>query len=1343
MKKKLSLLFISLLLCFGYVNAESMEDKVSISSGGNELVGYHWVQSYTKKSTSINHDFSKSATYKGLASAQAACKRLTGSSDPNACVYSPTVQKYTCKLDGADNMVPQACREHLAHGKACKVQSKGNYLCELSGVTKSGSGRGVQNNCNEYCKKYTRSCNGSCAQDQKNTVYKVGVVKKTTTGGNYVEKVEESHIWNYILKSSSGTTDNAYCLQPGKKGPGGEQYCLNKQIDLNDCDDSLQKHYYCGLAQMLFYTMTPQTDANGKTTFVDSGEYGFGSITTALRMWVAYYGSVKGGGIGGVNEIGLENDRFEYYTNTPVYLNTAKAAASGYNGSPCATTKSNNNMGVLCGDVMDKDHYNQSYTRSIALFQKVLAMFNGGGGKFLDGLLGGSNDDDFKIEAKDNNGNPHLNAPWPKSFTEETTTTTTQNTYKIECSADELFSKDSKCRMYVQAYYLDANGKKVYVPKNEMNGSCSKEKCEVEVKGDKTCTDTTTSSTTSRKYTFEVTLKGYNSVGLIREYRHCANPNDYQIMFTAVFNKEKVEKKDEKSGSDKTFTASVFTTCECDDEKRCSDFRPVSKTLGGDASSASCGNNYDSYDKFDKADPYMNCILNPCNDSDKLMFRRDPGELGLNQNVCDVYCRKEVLFFLANKKKVYAGMQFRYDIGPVVLECESSVDDIVKKDAALTSIVLQKKQCTSEIYYDQKNKYGNKKTWLEQYDEAVKAMMKAYTNWKKYESVYDWQMKDNGGKPQTITASAKPCAYGSNSCGSTSCRTPITLPAINYVYGWPTQGYNDGGPCGSWGGLSTTPYIGWKASTGETKGKNFNVGSQGGSYGTTSGTFNCGSNSCPSFQCYCGDCGVDKDGKPKGGCCPSKHETTDGTCNAGSGGNASKAKNDNDNAYEAYTKTVDAVAQLLYDLQNCNMYVASGNTAPTIQDYYTAAKVPSKYNGSHEANITRSASGSAKNIILQESVCDEANKECADMSLEYDDELYGKNVTIEKETKNLESEELNKTYFCKNNDDSDPDCYKYVKNKEVELKKGNKLEAHDLVFCNAGARNDTKCWTEQKQLPTNDYATFIIVTETDFWRSDKFTASAYTGLVGDGGGDGLSTPLGNEEYPVSNGLNTGGKTGTYGVKQHIDNVKITVDDNVSLDYSCTYDVYNTTNLYDCATKTADGKLDTSKCKNSCYQVIAGVPVIKPECSEFELKDNDSKGYGFVYRNVDLNNLFPNETKRPIGINWGSNLGQETTAKIEQKGSDLFVYDENISYSFVLSPTAINRIREYNTQQEVMGVGYQDLSYISCEQITDTINQSGLKGFYKCRSKFLEEISQPNNSYDVYTKKFSNPGEGVN
>ena len=330
----------------------------------------------------------------------------------------------------------------------------------------------------------------------------------------------------------------------------------------------------------------------------------------------------------------------------------------------------------------------------------------------------------------------------------------------------------------------------------------------------------------------------------------------------------------------------------------------------------------------------------------------------------------------------------------------------------------------------------------------------------------------------------------------------------------------------------------------------------------------------------------------------------------------------------------------------------------------------------------------------------------------------------------------------KNNDDNNPDCYEYKKDQEVELRKGNQVKDHDLIECE-GTMTSVKCTKNKISLPTNDYSSFVIVTETDFWRSDKFSANAYTGLIGDGDGNGLSTPLGNEEYPVSNGLTTGGSTGNYEVKQHIDNVKIVVDDNVSLDYTCSYDVYNTTNLYDCATKTKDGKLDLTACKNSCYQVIAGVPVIKPECSEFDIKDTNSKGYGFVYRNVDLNNLFPNETKRPTGINWGSDLGKEVTNKIEQKGTDLFVNDENIRYSFVLSPTAINRIREYNTQQEVMGVGYQDNSYLSCELVTDTINQSGLKGFYRCRSKFLEEISQSNNNYDIITKKFSNPGEGGN
>lgn len=1325
MKKKFSLLFISLLLCLGYVNAESIDDKVTVTTHSPQLVGYHWVKSYNPKKTSTKTDYKvDNKVYKGMTAAKAACKRATGSSNASACSYSMVTVKSKCTLDNVGNLKPQACRTHIAKGKSCTKTGKNSYKCVLANKTYTGSK--AQSNCNRYCLNYTKSCNGSCQTDQANTTYKIGVNKTTTSGGNYVDQIEPSNIWNYVLKSASGTTDNAYCLQPGKKGPAGDQYCLNKQVNLNDCDDKLQKHYYCGLAQALFYTMKAQTDSNGKTTFVDSGEYGYGSITTALRMWAAYYGSVKGSSIGGLNEIGLENGNFDYYTNTPVYLNTAKAAASGYTGNPCATTKSNNNMGVLCGDVMDPSKYQHSYTRSITLFNKVLAMFNGKGGKFLDGLLGGTNDDKFKLDVRSGSGgDASMSAAWPKSFIEQSnSSTTTSSQYKIECTKEELLNKNSACRMYTKVY-MEKDGRKTEVPASSIEGSCSKEKCTLEVKGEKVCNINSTNNSSTVKYTFDVVLKGYNSVGLIREYRHCTNPGSYQIMFTAVFNKEKKEQSTTEGGTDKSFSKSTVVSCPCDDTKKCTDFRPISKTLGGDASQASCGNSYDGYDKFDKADPYMNCILNPCNDSDKLQFRREPDELGLNKNVCDVYCRKEVVFFLANKKKVYAGMQFRYDIGPAVLGCEDDVDEIVKKDAALTSIVLQKKQCTSEIYYDQPNKYGNKKSWLEQYDEAVKEMMEAFTEWKRKESTYSWET-DINGKPDEVLIEGKQC-YAGTGCPGT-CNPSTYLPPIQWYLYWPNKG-------------SSQAFKYCKASTGAEKGVNFNLNCGGSSYNTSSGRENRAS-SCSGTRCNCSTCcSTRKDGSRSCHSCNCDHGyRTSGSCVAGQAGNYSTAKNEENAAYQTYKAKLDAVAQLIYDLQNCNMYVASGTTAPKIEDAYQS--VSTWHHGTVKASINKSAKGSAKNIILDESVCDEGGDDCAEMSLEYEDELYGKNVTIEKETKTLPSKNLNETYFCKNNDDNNPDCYEYKKDQEVELRKGNQVKNHDLIECE-GTMTSVKCTKNKISLPTNDYSSFVIVTETDFWRSDKFSANAYTGLIGDGDGNGLSTPLGNEEYPVSNGLTTGGSTGNYEVKQHIDNVKIVVDDNVSLDYTCSYDVYNTTNLYDCATKTKDGKLDLTACKNSCYQVIAGVPVIKPECSEFDIKDTNSKGYGFVYRNVDLNNLFPNETKRPTGINWGSDLGKEVTNKIEQKGTDLFVNDENIRYSFVLSPTAINRIREYNTQQEVMGVGYQDNSYLSCELVTDTINQSGLKGFYRCRSKFLEEISQSNNNYDIITKKFSNPGEGGN
>ena len=1313
MKKKLSLLIISLLLCFDYVNAESINDRVTISaSGATAKIGQHWVSASGAEYTTVKDDFvMDTKTYTGLEAAQEACRKATGSSDPNACVYSMQTVRNKCTLDGASNMLPDECRQHIATG-TCTYDYRGHYKCDITGTSYNSSGE-----CNSYCQS---SCNNYCATDELRTVYKIGVRGNPNVSGSFNDKLKDSVVWEYLLNGS----DRAYCIQPGKKGPSaaGETYCLNKEMNLKDCDDKLQNHYYCGLAQILYYTMIPSTDSNGNTIFTSNdAEYGFGAVTTALRMWTSYYGNVKGNPISGVDGVGFEQE-FDYFSTTKVYLSTAKAAAGGYTGQECWQAKSDSNLGVLCGNLSG----NNNYIAAIPLFNKALDMFNGNSSeKFLDGLLG-TNDDKFQIEAsKKDNGGASMVAKWPTSFIEQYERETTTKTYEVECTLDQLLKKDSRCRMYVQVFYTDANGNKVKVPQGDLSlvgGTCSKEKCELEVGGSMTCSTTETSESSMKKYIFEVTLKGYNSVGLIREYRHCINPSLYQIMYTAVFNKSQREESGPNSSTDKKFEKSVYSDCPCNDDTKCTDFNPVSKTLSGDLGQATCGNNYDGYDSFDKSDPYMNCILHPCKDSDKLQFRKTE-EVGLNKNVCDLYCRKEVVFYLANKKKVYAGMQFRYDIGPSVLACEEDVTEIVRTDVALTSIVLQKQQCTSEIYYDTKNKYGNKNTWLQQYDAAVKKMMDAYVEWKKYESALSWE--ENNGGPHQVLIEGKQCYSGTGCPGD--CSVGEYLPPIQWHLYWPTKG-------------SSIPYKYCWVESGSEKGVNFNIRCSNGSYSTDSGVEN------ESSSCYPTTCNHDYSCGENGTSCCGHDDGygTSGSCNRGDPGDPAKASDDEDKYYKLYKSALDAVAQLIYDLQNCNMYVATGDTAPKIEDVYQ--NVSTEHHGTIAASINKSAKGSAKNILLDKAVCSDSNNDCAELKVEYEDELYGKNVTIEKETKTLPSEKLNKTYFCKNNDDRNPDCYKYVKGQEVELDKGNSLKDHDLIECE-GTLNSVQCKKKKISLPTNDYASFVVVTETDFWRSDKFSAGAYTGEVGEAGRNGLTTPLGNEEYPVSNGLNTGGKTGNYTVKQHINNVKIVVDDNVSLDYTCSYDVYNTTNLYDCATRTSNGKLDLSACKNSCYKLVAGVPVITKECNEFELKDNESKGYGFVYRNIDLTNVFPNsvtsdqndsnttKNNRPIGTNWATTLGENVKTQIEQKGDDMFADESNLKYSFILTPTAISRIREYNTQQELMGVGYQDNSYLSCQLVNDP---SGLNGFYKCKSSFLEEISQPNNSYDVETVKFSNP-----
>ena len=111
---------------------------------------------------------------------------------------------------------------------------------------------------------------------------------------------------------------------------------------------------------------------------------------------------------------------------------------------------------------------------------------------------------------------------------------------------------------------------------------------------------------------------------------------------------------------------------------------------------------------------------------------------------------------------------------------------------------------------------------------------------------------------------------------------------------------------------------------------------------------------------------------------------------------------------------------------------------------------------------------------------------------------------------------------------------------------------------------------------------------------------------------------------------------------------------------------------------------------------------------------DSEGHlTFYYRPVSLTDPFPNSTNgnlstsRDLPDNWSTDKGKLVYNRITSEGE--FAYEEP-EYSYVLTPTGMANIREYNRQQE-SNEGFNDF--------TLTCNEYG----YDCVSTFLNNFDE--------------------
>lgn len=1169
--------------------------------------------------------------------------------------------------------------------------------------------------------------------------------------------------YNSSSPDFANISERAYCLQQGRNGPSNTSmtYKALEDFDLSNCTGSSSYSYQCGLASILLDSANISYDANGNISKSDAG-FTYASVSSALRSYVAYYHKYVNGS-GGLkdsdgsvssNVSSAEADAFDYYSGTDVYDKSMEYYLNG--GAPLSCSSACSNKGVFC-------YSNDTQKKNIEDFQKLLQNAvnfaqnpqNSSLADFINQLqsnteasgdvsVGNKVDVDYDFDK--NAKNVTVELEFKEMFIGSTLVT--KNT-PITVPVKYCNELSDGCNVVITT--TDRYGR---VLPNDVPNGCDKNYCKIKVDYSQICNQTDTTKTDNYLVIHIYAVPGVkNSTGpnaFIKNYVTASGGiaqqfvgfdiNGWQTNGKTPGSVEErpdliIKKEDLKEIVTKTTTV----VCPCDKQNRCDDFE-VKNTLPGYCSNYGQFNQgiYDTYDKGTVEEPYMNCIMNACDVSERNQYDFSE-EYGVNTKVCRVFCREEVEFYMANKTRVYAGMQFKYKIDEVLGNKRK-----LTNGHSLTSMVLQKRQCATEIYYDHVNplyNYGNTQTWQEKYKEALENLMEAWNTWKEWEAVHK-QAKWACLIPEIDGKISKggTCTKKGSTCGASCVNISPPLVDVKYLYSWPIARGEPGGQYFKNYGDPTITINKVSGSNNIKANLHPKIVPGGHSNGTPNTFSTCrGGGSCCSGYSY--PCDSDGDGKKDETCCSLSDKVESGTCKQGVGGDECEVKTFESTASGNFKKALDKITQLVYDLQNCNLYTT--NELDIKYNAFTYQGFAMGYSGDYNKATSK---GTTKDYILSLANC-ESEESCIGLEISYDDARYGaatifgKEVEIVKQEDDIKKQE-DTTYYCVNSESGEKSsgdsykasCYPGPGKTDVDLTGGNQKNVHQWIACK-GFQKGVDCQVKDAQWPINDFAIFTVVSEADFWQPKEYSTEAYTGIVSEGAGSGNSLSLDKYVFPVSMDTESG-STKAYDIKHRYTNVgsalsKAKLLNHNYYEFTCQYEVYNITNLYDCELEVDEnGNVDLSDaCNNLCYEIENGVPIIREEgqCAHWSPKNTDSKGYGFIYRNVELGNLFPAE--RPIGNNWLEN--SDIKDAIEATASDMYSNgDKYLQYSFILNSDAIKKIKEYNKNKNVRG-GYIDNSYDQC-YVVPISGSTG--GFYECTTSFMNEIRTNSNNFGVQVIK---------
>lgn len=551
------------------------------------------------------------------------------------------------------------------------------------------------------------------------------------------------HSTNKFLYKYEGdeSTYPAYCIQGGASTPGlNYQYKLN-DVDINSCTkigSGSDLYGACGMAELLYQINDKNSNLyNDKDIGIDkyntlhNTDYDFAIITTALRLWVHYY-----------NYSDFYNNSDKYSNDFDYYFNNNSSSKLGYIGYSAGTkgnTYETKKTYVLNfeNDVILKDLPKcGTYTNGFCYFSYSILDLTGQGyynyndegavelAKLAYSLF-------YYLYANRNENVSFKSNEFTSTSSgiyDETKKTYTMKVNNNQTDENKVYELLAKCAdpeegcssiMTVKDQYGNEIGS---CEKPSSNNICynieapstgkNNDSFSIEIKNVKKCNidsedkkveitaktnSTTTNAQSINKYWFGI----YND----------NSDNNYQAL--VAFNKDQINLSDpfpttivESLTFKFPFININCDTTPCDPDHHCPTLEPTTDipkdSNDSDKLKYTCKASTTSDIGFEVKsieDPSMSCIINNCEDTNEY-------EVPISANtddICKLYCREEIKFYLPTKVYVNAGMQFAYDVGDS-LKRYGIIKEQIDESKKLTSVVVRYKQCTAVFNQSAYNK---------------------------------------------------------------------------------------------------------------------------------------------------------------------------------------------------------------------------------------------------------------------------------------------------------------------------------------------------------------------------------------------------------------------------------------------------------------------------------------------------------------------------------------------------------------------------------------------------------------------------------------------------------------